>query len=456
MLFSTSLISVVLILLYFSATYFNKNSLFHQLDTLLLQDIERVKYSLKFKHDGTVDLTSEIAQPELYEYLNTKVLYLVRNIKGYPLKRSLYMIHIEPPMAKFSAGKTISYQNFKFSKSQYRLLNVSYKAPFSNHKSVIIQAIRPLEPYLAQTDKLNELLLWLLPLTLVVTAMGIWWLLTTALKPLNRLIATVDNIGPNELSVPIAESKQIEIQKLTSSFNHFLERINTSFLSLKRFSSSASHELRTPLTAMRIQGELALNKSRDKQYYRDAIGSMLEDIERLEHLITSLLELTKADAGFLNLKFEQTNISNLVRSWIERVIPVAEEKNIHLDKQIADGILLATVSTLFERIISNLIENAINYTPKNGKISIRLTTSTNTVILSVTDNGPGIPEDQHKNIFERFTRLDSTRHNAPGFGLGLAIAAGITQLHHGQLTVHNASPHGASFVASFPLSSDSK
>lgn len=431
---------------------FYSNGQLAGLDRQLRDDSAAVRRSLRFDANGRLD---RYGQPDFAVTTysgDTGRSYQVWNAAGQPLRRSPALIPVELPAPALDSQQIESFDTIAFAGRRYRVR--SWYWPASRHAGIadlIVQTVRPLESYEDERRKLVELLLWLSPLPLVLVGVGSWWLAGRTLSPVHELITTTRRIDAADLSTRLAFRQNDEIGQLTHSFNALLDRLQQSFDALRRFTADASHELRTPLTTMRAQGEVALRRERNPDEYRDVIGSLLEDIDRLEHLVDSLLQLARADAGLMKVNYSDIDVSDNLTRWIAIFHDLAEERGVRLESDIARSVTIHGDTTVLERIFSNLLDNALRYTPAGGVISISLRKTATSAMLMVCDSGPGVPEAERDRIFERFARLQATRHSAQGAGLGLAIARWAVRLHGGRISVTDNLPHGACFRVELPL-----
>ncbi|MCK6475124.1 MAG: ATP-binding protein, partial [Planctomycetes bacterium] len=218
------------------------------------------------------------------------------------------------------------------------------------------------------------------------------------------------------------------------------------------------HELRTPLTAMRSVGEVALQEGGDPGRYREAIGSMLEEVDRLTRLVESLLLLTRADAGSARLAKERLDIAALAKDVVEHMKPLAEDRSqiILLDEGGINGsphgLAVAAERITLRHALINLLDNAIKYSPAGATIRVAVSRDRAAAArIAVSDQGPGIPLEEHARIFERFYRLDPARsREAGGAGLGLSIAKWAVEANGGRIEVQSEPGHGATFCIIVP------
>jgi len=245
-----------------------------------------------------------------------------------------------------------------------------------------------------------------------------------------------------------------EFGRLASVFNETLSRLDAAFEQLRRFTADASHELRTPLTAIRSVGEVALQRSLTAEGYREVIGSMLEDVDRLTRLVENLLLLTRAEAGRILLTRATVDLGELVAGVSDSLRVLAEEKNQELTVELAGPVAADCDAAVLRQGITNLLHNAIKYTPRMGLIRVAATsTVTGDAVIEVQDSGPGIPPTDQRRVFERFYRLDHARsRDSGGSGLGLAIARWAVEANGGRIELESVEGRGALFRVVLPRS----
>lgn len=273
-----------------------------------------------------------------------------------------------------------------------------------------------------------------------------------ALAPVGTLADRAREITAERLAerLPVGNPRD-EFGRLAGVFNETLSRLQGSFDQLRRFTADASHELRTPLTALRSVGEVALQQDRNAASYREVIGSMLEEVDRLSRLVDSLLFLTRADAGVIRAAPGRADTADLAKSTVELLRVLAEERRQTIHLEAGGSMIVLADPTLLRQALMNLIDNAIKYSPVGGSIRVRTHRVAGAVLIDVIDSGPGIPEEGRKRLFERFHRLDPSRsREGGGAGLGLAIARWAVEASGGNLTLASSSPEGSTFRISLP------
>jgi heavy metal sensor kinase len=295
-------------------------------------------------------------------------------------------------------------------------------------------------------------LLFGLPAAIAIAGFGGHWLAGRALGPLGRMAKeaetlTADNLGRR---LPV-ENPDDELGHLATVFNLSLARIEESFAQLRRFTADASHELRTPLTAIRTVGEVSLQAPQDPERYREAIGSMLEEVDRLSRLVGSLLVLSRADASPALHRHDQALV-DLARESAALLEILAEEKGQRLEVGGDAGVRAELDGLILRQALINLIDNAIKYSPRGGLIRVAVRgDSDGSAVVEITDEGPGIPEAHRSRVFERFYRIDEARSREDGgAGLGLSIALWAVQAHGGRIELQSEVGKGSAFRIVLP------
>jgi len=311
----------------------------------------------------------------------------------------------------------------------------------------MLRVVRSEEPL---RHELSELLMVLglgVPLTLGLTAFGGYWLARRALTPVGHMADRARTITADRLGerLPV-EDAQDELGQLATVFNETLARLERSFAELRRFTADASHELRTPLTAIRSVGEVGLRARRDEQAYREIIGSMLEESDRLAQLVDSLLLLCRADGGPPTLRWERIDLGRLAREVSAQLEVLAEEKRQLLTTEVLGAIEVEADQVVLRHALINLLDNAIKHSPEGATVRVVVRDRAATPVLEVIDTGPGIAPEHREAIFQRFFRVDPARsREAGGAGLGLCIARWAVEVHGGRIELESDEGKGSTF-----------
>lgn len=291
------------------------------------------------------------------------------------------------------------------------------------------------------------------PVALALSFWGGYLLAGRLLAPISEMANRARRITADSLNerLPV-ENPADELGVLATSFNDALSRLQDAFDRLKRFTSDASHELRTPLTAIRSVGEVALRENLRADTYRDTIGSMLEEVDRLVRLVENLLTLTRGDSGRWVLQKRPTDLTELAESVVMDLSVLAEEKGQALKVE-SDGVVWTEIDPdVIRQALINLIDNAVKHTPKGGTIRVIVNAPSEAeALIEVVDQGPGIPPEHHAFVFERFARIDLGRSKeAGGTGLGLSIAKWAVEANGGRIELENFPDSGARFRIFLP------
>ncbi len=302
----------------------------------------------------------------------------------------------------------------------------------------------------------SNLLLILTPSVFLIALLGGGILVGRALKPVDDMTQAALTIESKRLDVRIVPPRSDnEISRLASALNEMIARLDKSFRQIERFSADASHELKTPLTAMRGEAEVALMSEKTPQEYQETLRSVIEETERLSSIVTNLLLLARADANQVKLRQEEVSLDEIAMSAYEGVESLARRKRISLNIADMDETPLLGDSLWLQQLAANLLQNAVNYTPEGGSVtlSVRREAVEGEVfaVLVVEDTGRGIPEEHLPHIFDRFYRVDTGRNREQGgSGLGLNITLWIVESHGGTIDVKSAAGQGSTFTVRLP------
>ncbi len=296
-----------------------------------------------------------------------------------------------------------------------------------------------------------------LPFMILIVSAGGYLLVRRSLKPVENIRATAEQITFGNLSnrLPVVATGDA-LEHLSVTLNQMLARLEDAYQQVSRFSADASHELRTPLTIMR--GELESMTQRESglpESLRERIGSVLEETERLSHITESLFTISRLDAGEAKAELITFDLADLVKTTTEQMSLLVEEKSIVLTVNAQQHILVKGDPARLKQVVVNLLDNAIKYTPDNGRIAISVSSTEHKAVLSFIDNGIGIPVDALPHIFERFYRADKVRSREQGgAGLGLSIVRAICQAHGGTVEIESTENKGTVCRVILPLAEE--
>lgn len=280
-----------------------------------------------------------------------------------------------------------------------------------------------------------------------------FWLARRGLRPIAAISATARRIGPTHLGERIATAGlPAEVKDLADTFNPMLARLEDAFGRLERFSADIAHELRTPVNTLRVGAEVALQRPRTTEEYRDVLESCLEECGRLSRLIDSLLFLARAEAPKAALVTGPVDVAVELRNVQEVFDPMAAEAGVRLVVEVTAGLHVTADRTLLDRAIGNLVANALSHTPAGGTVTLFADRTVAGVRIGVRDTGPGIPAEHLPYVFDRFYRADAARTSTGRVGLGLAIVKSIADLHGGTASADSPPGGGATVAITLPVS----
>lgn len=283
---------------------------------------------------------------------------------------------------------------------------------------------------------------------LTIAALG-WPLAFHIGAPLRSLARTVDRFGQGDLTVRARSGRRDEIGALARSFDRMADRIETLLTAERRLLQDVSHELRSPLARLSFATELVKTEPDANK----AVAQLRKEVSRLSDLVGSLLEMTRAEGDPASGQRQEIGLDALIRDLVDDCSVEAGARNCHVEFSCADSVNMTGDPELVRRAIENVLRNAIQYSPANGLVSVRLEEVSQTARVEIRDRGTGVPEEQLSQIFRPFFRVDDSRNGSTGgIGLGLAIATRAVSLHHGWIEAKNAEP-GLVVTIGFPLAS---
>ncbi len=442
-----AVVLAVMLIVYATASFLAvRHEFIEQLDDQLHDDFESAEDSFVRTADGRVAWTADrhhdpdSDEARVYEAWSTSGEQVHRSGASVPL----------PPAALTSLGSSYRYETITAGGARWRALTAP--TTVEGH-SVVLRVARSEERLRAQLWEILVVLIFGLPLAVALACVGGYALARRALAPIDHLATEAQRITADRLHERLTTSNpNDEIGRLTAVINEAVGRLESSFDQLRRFTADASHELRTPLSVVRGIGEAAVGQRRSSAEYEEAIGSMLEEIDRMTSLIDTLLRLSRTDAGGIRLSRERLDLGQLAREVAASLGILAEERNQTLAFDLENGVELAVDRLVLREAVVNVLDNAIKYSAAGSTVAIRVARVGEHAVLAVADQGPGIPREHRDRVFDRFFRVDEARsRDAGGAGLGLAIAKWAIDMHGGRITVEPLSSGGSEFQIVLPL-----
>jgi heavy metal sensor kinase len=322
------------------------------------------------------------------------------------------------------------------------------------HGTYIVQIAAPLEDFYEALHRFRRMMFLFSPFLLLLASGGGYWLSRRALAPVDQITQEARTITAHNLSCRLAVPRaRDELHRLSETLNAMLERLEGAFNRITRFTADASHELRTPVALMRTRAELALRRPRSEDEYREALLQVLKELERTSGLIEQMLLLARADSGAERLQRVRLNLVESVAEACREGRTLAMAKQISFHEQLpAAPVWVEGDAHSLQRLFLILVDNAVKYTPPEGRIDITLATDADCAVVKFRDTGIGIAAEDLPNIFERFYRSDRARsRQSGGTGLGLSIGRWIAEAHDGKIEVRSTPGEGSVFEVRLPV-----
>jgi len=319
--------------------------------------------------------------------------------------------------------------------------------------SIILQVGQAMESYSRFLDAFKGIFIATMTLLIIIAAGVGWFMARRAVSGVEAVTRTAQKISGGTLKerVPV-KTQGDEIDQLATTFNQMLDRIQTLLIEIKEMSDNMAHDLRSPITRIRGTAEVTLTTGKSLSEYEGMAASTIEECDRLLDMINTMLMISKTESGVDKLSREEIDLTGLVRDACVLFQPPAEDKGVTLSCDVPVRSHLIGDTRMIQRMLSNLLDNAIKYTPSGGTVSVSLSENDEKdVVITVKDTGIGISPSDLPRIFERFYRCDQSRSQA-GIGLGLSLARAIARAHGGEITATSTPNQGSTFTATLPKS----
>ena len=277
-----------------------------------------------------------------------------------------------------------------------------------------------------------------------------WFMARRAMSGIEEVTRTAVEIsaGAIERRVPL-KSRGTEIDSLATTFNDMLDRIHGLIHGMREMTDNIAHDLRSPITRIRGVAEMALTSGESMDEYENMAANTIEECDRLLEMIETMLDISELEAGAGNLARAEVDMTRVVEEACELFQPPAEDKGIAVVVEVSTGALVYGDIQRLQRMVANLLDNAIKYTPPEGTVTVSTDGDESMVFVEVKDTGIGISGEDFSNIFERFYRCDPSRSDA-GVGLGLSLVMAIARSHGGDVAVTSSPGKGSTFTVSLP------
>ncbi|MEO8662299.1 MAG: ATP-binding protein [Bryobacteraceae bacterium] len=437
-----------------------RQTLAHTLEShshdILDEEYASVKAYVRFEHDIPLWFADKDDPEEAAFVARLRRIILMADANGRVLEASdgylaLGLESADEIKRILAAGKT----DWTVRRNSRGVAFLIRRSVLVDEKKVHFCAIaRAISEDVAITNEFTLKYLALVPLLLILASVMGWFFAGPALQPLIAVAGTAQRISGSNLALRITpRGAGDELDHLIGTFNSMMDRLDGSFQQSQQFSADVSHELRTPLTVIRGQLEVALFTAQDVEGYRDAIVNALQGVERLSHIIKTLLLLSQAEAGHLILQRTHLDLGSLVEDMVEEFQIPAIEAQITLTATVESPCFVSADKLQIERLLTNLFSNAIKYTHPGGSVRAVVKALDGWGELTVEDSGIGIPEGHLPQIFDRFFRVPNADVLAErGIGLGLSFVAWVVKAHGGSIDVESELGKGSRFRVRLPAS----
>jgi len=426
-------------LLFGTSTYFGLSTFLHwELRSSLLADSTSIAEKLLDHYRGQAFLSGEISEgfaPEVNAKFirvtdsNNQVLYVSK-----PPLNGAFNPNSVPRLTFSSIPASDYYVDRKAGRAELYIVVLPYSAQ-DGHKYIV--EVGAAQNRIHETlDALLLIFLIGMPAFVVLASFGGRYVMRAALRPIREITGTAEQISLSrpEVHLPVLQTGD-EIEQLARALNRMLDRLDTAFQEIRRFSGDVSHELRTPLTILR--GELEALLPYASVNMQDELGSCLEEVERMARIVDQLLVLARIDASG-EIPRDIVDLGQLTKDTADQMHLLMEEKALAATFDIAPSVLVEANVWRIKQVIVNLLDNAIKYSRNGGTIDIKVSASAQKAWLEIRDQGEGIPAEALPRIFDRFYRADNSRSRGTGgTGLGLSIVKAIVIAHGGEVRIES-------------------
>jgi heavy metal sensor kinase len=439
-----SLVTFIFMFAVISVLYYIANQQIHSLiDDLLLQTAkEKIAEFKSNPEEYSTNKVIEVFGKDYFKIIKTDTGILLENFEM--KKKDPY---IQPEFLQEVMQKRRVYKTIQNPAGNLRVLFIPV-----DEKIIMQLSLSPV----TQENLLimaRNLFIGMMPVTLFLSFLIGWIMADKATKPVLKITEEAHAITNKNINGRLdVQYKTIEFSNLSFVFNTILDRIERFVENQKRFTTDVSHEIRSPLTAVKGNVEVTLRRKRGTEEYEETLRNILEEINRLILIVSNLLFLTKADIGAIELNLKEFNIGQLLQRVVSNKKHILSEKNIQIETAWNDHVFYGD-ELFINQLFSNLLDNAIHYTPNEGIISLNVDKTDNGLNISVKDTGVGIPSNEIEKIFDRFYRVrQNLNMHETGSGLGLYLSRWITEAHGGKITVESELNKGSAFSVYLPYS----
>jgi heavy metal sensor kinase len=470
-LWYTGVLALVIVVLCLVAYFIFWRSAVQRTDTNLAELSESFLVTLRAELEDQTgpDIFRAAAQVAINEHDFRDTIYAIADQTGkvilssqetpsdnIPTKSARKQVLSSASFQSFLSASTRSdrlFGHIAVTEAGYRGYARRFSARGKSYTLIILQSLHPQKEMI---EEAGSLFAWLIPVAILMASGGGYFLARKSLAPVVAMSSQAGRIGAANLHERLeVQNEKDELGHLARSFNRLLDRLSESFERQRRFMADASHELRTPVAILRGEAEVALSQqTRASEEYRESLSVVHHEAERLTRIVEDLFTLTRADAGQYPLQPRDFYLDELIGECVHSARTLAMAKKISLTFDGTPECPIHADESLLRRMLLNLLDNAIKYTPEDGRVTVACHRNGQEYALSIADTGTGIPPELRPRIFERFFRADKARSrfetDGGGAGLGLAISRWIAEAHQGRLELSRSDSSGSTFIAYLP------
>jgi len=449
----TGLSTLSFLLVFILAYYLVSAVLLQQVDDDLVEDIE--EFNSSFRQLGLEGMWTEL-EDEVAADGATNVFFQLFNVDADSLRRTAdtgWEDVPSPPFESWRPGEDSDpiLRSLDLREQEYQARTV-YGEIDNGTNRYILQIAEPLEERAEVLELVAGIFLFSLPVFLLLSLTAGWHMSKRSLQGVEEVTATAIEISNGAIGRRVTVGDRgAEIDRLAATFNGMLDKIQILIRGMREMTDNIAHDLKSPLARIRGLAETSLTSHPADPAYEALAGSVIEECDRLLHLINTMLDLAETEAG-LRPEVKPLNLSALIRDACELYQDLAQASAITLHCRCEGDVEIEGNRQFLQRLVGNLLDNAIKYTPPGGEVTIQQSLDGDDVLIKVMDTGPGIQTAELPRIFERFYRCDQSR-SKPGSGLGLSLAFAIARAHLGSISVDSAVGRGSQFTVRLPLQS---
>ena len=445
-----TLVVIILITIAFNASYFLlSKALDHDMEQDLIEDIG--EFRTLYQKAGLAGVKQEINRDLMKSGEEERIFFQLFNQQGERMYSSDLSYWAFLPDSRDWVKRVISSEQVIFQAMVMPEEEVEVKAAYGLiAPGLVLYFGESTEDTQELMELLSQVFIAMLLMAIPFASMVSWVVAGRSVKGIKEVSRIASAIEKGNLQRRVSVLSQgSEISQLVDTFNAMLDRIWLLISEMKEMTDNIAHDLRSPLARIRMISESVLSNENTPQDFKTAASDTIEECDRLLQIINSSLDVAEAEAGVLQAPKTQVNVSGLVQDACELFEIMAEQKDISLLCRLATDCYIQGEAQSLQRMLANLIDNAIKYTQAEGKVVVELSRDCQQIEISVSDTGIGIPEGDQARVFDRFFRCDQSR-TLDGCGLGLSYSRAVAHSHGGDILL-NSSEQGSQFTIQLPI-----